>query len=85
MARGKHPNSQANLQPFEKGQSGNPSGRAKAFSGIQDDLKQLVNEIDECYIKPTTHRDVILKAIIEKAEFGDWNAIQLLDKLGCFD
>ena len=25
--RGTHPNSQANLKPFEKGESGNPSGR----------------------------------------------------------
>ena len=27
--RGKHPNSQANLEPIEKGVSGNPDGRPK--------------------------------------------------------
>ena len=42
--RGKHPNSQANLQPFEKGQSGNPSGRTKAYSGIKDELKEYVEQ-----------------------------------------
>ena len=83
--RGKHPNSQANLQPFEKGQSGNPSGRAKAYSGIKDDLKDLVNEIDEEWVDERTHRDIILMAIVEKAENGDWNAIELLERLGCLD
>ena len=44
--RGKHPNSQANLKPFEKGESGNPSGRTKAFSGIKDELKEYVHKPD---------------------------------------
>ena len=46
IMRGKHPNSQDNLKPFKKGESGNPSGRTKAFSGLKDDLKILVNETD---------------------------------------
>ena len=84
MSRGKHPNSQANLQPFEKGQSGNPSGRAKAFTVCKDDLKILVSEKHDIYYE-VTNRDLILKAIIEKAEHGDWKAIELLERLGCFD
>jgi len=45
--KGKHPNSQANLKPFVKGESGNPSGRAKAFNGIKKQLQALAN--DEVY------------------------------------
>ena len=52
---------------------------------IKDELKKLVNKIDDSWIEPTTHRDIILLAIIEKAENGDWNAIELLEQLGCLD
>ena len=81
--RGKHPNSQANLQPFEKGQSGNPSGRTKAFTGIKDELKELVHESD--WTGEETHREKIVDRIVTMAEFGDWKAIELLQRLGCFD
>tara|TARA_Y100001970_G_C13965170_1_gene715217 strand:- start:214 stop:534 length:321 start_codon:yes stop_codon:yes gene_type:complete len=33
--QGTHPNSQANLKPFKKGESGNPSGRKRSFDGIK--------------------------------------------------
>ena len=31
--QGKHPNALADLQPFEKGISGNPSGRPEKYAG----------------------------------------------------
>ena len=43
MAKGKHPNSLKNLKPFKEGESGNPSGRAKAFAKLKDDLKALAD------------------------------------------
>jgi len=81
--RGKHPNSQDNLKPFEKGVSGNPSGRAKAFNGLKDDLKILVNETD--FMGEDTHREKIIERIVYMAEIGDWKAIELLERLGCLD
>ena len=81
--KGKNPNSQANLKPFVKGESGNPSGRAKAFTGLKDDLKILVNETD--FMGEDTHREKIIERIVYMAEIGDWKAIELLDKLGCLD
>ena len=82
--RGKHPNSQDNLKPFKKGESGNPSGRMKAFSGIKDDLKAYVNADDYCSID-LTNRDIIVQEIVGMAKNGEWRAIELLEKLGCLD
>ena len=81
--RGKHPNSQDNLKPFKKGESGNPSGRSKAFSGIKDELKAYVNADD--YFQELTNRDIIVQEIVGMAKNGDWRAIELLEKLGCLD
>ena len=82
--RGQHQNSQDNLKPFKKGESGNPSGRTKAFSGIKEELKKYVNETHEVYYE-FTHKEKIVHGIVEKAEDGDWRAIELLEKLGCLD
>lgn len=82
--RGKHQNSQDNLKPFKKGESGNPSGRTKAFSGIKEELKQYVNEKDSI-VYEHTHKELIVHGIVEKAIDGDWKAIELIERLGCFD
>ena len=82
--RGQHPNSQDNLKPFKKGESGNPSGRTKAFNGIKEELKEYVNKKDNVYYE-LTHRQLIVEGIVEKAVDGDWKAIDLLEKLGCLD
>ena len=81
--RGKHPNSQANLKPFEKGESGNPSGRTKAFSGIKDELKEYVNKPDFC--DGDTPKKDIVERIVIMAKWGDKWALELLDRLGCLD
>ena len=47
MKQQQHPNSLATLKPYEKGISGNPSGRAKAFNGSKKLLQALAN--DEVY------------------------------------
>ena len=82
--RGKHQNSQDNLKPFKKGESGNPSGRMKAYASIKKELKKYVNETHHIYYK-YTHRDIIVHGIVDKAEDGDWKAIELLERLGCLD
>ena len=81
--RGKHQNSQDNLKPFKKGESGNPSGRSKAFTGIKKELKVLVNSLD--FMGEETHKEKIVERIVLMAEDGDWKAIEMLEKLGCFD
>lgn len=82
--RGEHQNSQVNLKPYKKGESGNPSGRMKAFGGIKDELKVYVNAKDYCSID-LTNRDIIVQEIVGMAKNGDWRAIELLEKLGCLD
>jgi len=82
--RGTHPNSQKNLKKFKEGESGNPSGRAKAFTGIKEELKEYVNQKHNIWVS-STHRDLVIKQIVEKAEDGDWKAIELLERLGCLE
>ncbi len=36
MARGKHPNSQKNLNKFKEGESGDPAGKQKSFHSIKN-------------------------------------------------
>ena len=81
--RGHHPNSQANLKKFKEGESGNPSGRPKAFIGIKDELTELVNSSE--WDDGETHRDIIVDRIVTMAEIGDKWAIELIERLGCLD
>ena len=83
--RGKHPNSKDNLKPFKKGESGNPSGRMKAFHGIKDELKAHIDDEDYFSIEGKTNRTVIVQEIVGMAKNGEWRAIELLEKLGCLD
>ena len=99
--RGTHPNSQKNLKPFEKGESGNPSGRTKAFSNIKDELKELASEeiwrkvevsdgfdIDFSQYEDRligTRKEIVFNVIWELAQKGDKWAIELLERLGCLD
>lgn len=42
--RGLNPNSRANLKPFVKGQSGNPSGGSKKVAAVQKKAEDFVDE-----------------------------------------
>jgi hypothetical protein len=96
MKKQQHPNSLANLMPFEKGISGNPSGRAIAFKGLEKELKEIGNE--EIWTNPDpleiwdeekkligTRRELVLSAIWSKAEGGDLAFIMILERLGCLE
>ena len=39
VKRGEHPNSKSNLNPYEKGVSGNPSGRPSKYENLKKVLK----------------------------------------------
>ena len=99
MKKKQHPNSLANLKPFEKGISGNPSGRAIAFKGLEKELKKIGNEEiwisrlkNDDFIYPEyedvllgTRRELVLKAIWDKAQDGDLAFIMILERLGSLD
>ena len=96
MKKQQHPNSLANLKPYEEGVSGNPSGRAIAFKGLEKDLKKIGDEElwrkiqkDDGFGFPEhedvllgTRRELVLKAIWRKAQDGDLAFIIILDRLG---
>ena len=93
--RGEHPNSQANLKPFEKGVSGNPLGRPQRFMQLRDVLNEIGDEeiwtpepefsFDEPSKLIGTRRDIVLIKIWEKAQEGDMQYIMILERLGCLD
>ena len=43
--RGKHPNSRENLEPFEKGVSGNPDGRPMKYVKLKNALQRVGKEV----------------------------------------
>ena len=99
MKKHKHPNSLSNLKPFEKGVSGNPSGRAIAFKGLEKELKEIGNEEiwskiqkDDGFGFPEyedvllgTRRELVLKAMWRQAQDGDLAFIMILDRLGSLE
>ncbi len=66
---GQHPNSRANLQPFEKGTSGNPRGRAKGKT-----LRQLLRNVAE------SKKRRLIEAMYKKALRGDPKAAEWIAK-----
>jgi len=84
---GKNPNSLANLQPFEKGISGNPSGRPVKYAGLKNALDKWADEVitylfdgDELPL-----REQVIYTIWNKARRGDPKMIEILATLGCLD
>mgnify|MGYP001170971985 CR=1 FL=1 len=87
--RGKHPNSQSNLQPFEKGKSGNPDGRP---SNLEKLKKALIQQADLPYDAlwnlskdPVTWKDAVIDRIWYEASEGNLQLIKLLAETGCLD
>ena len=94
---GKHPNSLANLKPYEKGVSGNPGGRPTKFQKLADALlpyaekretKHKWNENLEEFVNfesDDTFREEVLEVIWKRARNGDIKYVELLAQLGCLD
>ena len=90
-AHGKHPNSLANLKPFEKGVSGNPGGRPEKFCELSKALSKWKN-VEMTYdfwdVPPAdckTLKDQVHWRIWHKAIHGDNKCIEILAELGCLD
>lgn len=84
--RGTHPNSRANLTPFEKGVSGNPSGRPMKYEKFKEALmKYRDEEVDGWQLERNTNLDNVLNTIWYKAGQGSISHINLLAQMGCLD
>ena len=88
---GKHPNSLANLKPFEKGISGNPAGRSSKFVQFKKALDRWGSEeipYDFWDMPPdeaTTMKEQVLYKIWDRARHGNLRCMEILAQLGCLD
>jgi hypothetical protein len=63
-------------QPFQPGQSGNPSGRPKGTKNMSTILREMLElEIEVDGVK-MTQKDAIVKKLIKKSNSGNLRAIQ---------
>jgi hypothetical protein len=87
--RGKHPNSQANLEPYEKGISGNPDGRPKKYLKLKKALdrigKEKKNAWDISGMDKDNYKDEVTERIWYEASKGSVAHIRMLAELGCLD
>jgi hypothetical protein len=84
--RGKNPNSQANLQPFERGISGNPGGRPTKHAGLKKALdKYGAKPVDVWRLGYDNYKDAVLNEIWYRASEGSIGHIKILAELGCLD
>ena len=84
--RGTHPNSKANLTPFEKGISGNPSGRPMKLEKFKEALMEYKNQpVDGWQLDRDTNIDNVLNTIWYQAGKGSLGHIRLLAEMGCLD
>ena len=81
--RGKPPNSLANLKPFEKGISGNPSGRAVKFKGLKQALEPYGDRLSNAWgRKDWTKKEVVLEKIWCMAEDASVPHLTILANMG---
>ena len=87
FGRGQHPNSKANLNPFPKGVSGNPSGKPKKLERTKEYLDWWGNltESDNWSWEKYTNRQIVIKGIWERASRGNRQDIDILLSLGLLD
>ena len=94
---GRHPNSLANLKPYEKGQSGNPGGRVTKYKKLSDallpyaekrEIKHKWNDNTAEFVNvesEDTYREEVLEIIWKRARGGNIKYVELLAQLGCLD
>ena len=87
--RGNHPNSQANLKPFEKGVSGNPSGRPSKQVKLKEALMKY-GDIEKNqwgnFNSPSKNlRESVLLTVWFEADKGSIQHLKLLAELGCLN
>jgi len=87
FGRGQHPNSKANLNPFPKGVSGNPSGRPKKLEQTKEYLDWWgdLSEYDNWGWDKYTNRQIVIKGIWERASKGNRQDLDILLSLGLLD
>ena len=83
--RGEHPKSQANLQPFEKGISGNPGGRSLKYEQLKKALIKYGEKPVDGWALNLTYRESVLNQIWFQASEGSIGHIKILAELGCLD
>jgi len=76
-----------NLKPFEKGVSGNPSGKPKKLERTKEYLDWWGNltETDNWSWEKYTNRQIVIKGIWERASRGNRQDIDILLSLGLLD
>ena len=83
--RGEHPKSQANLQPFETGISGNPGGRSYKYEQLKKALNRIGELSPDSWRSNDTYKDSVLERIWYEANGGSLGHIKILAELGCLD